>query len=106
MRDEKHRSEIFKDFNNHDRFTFPDEIKRVTSGKGGESLLIFTKEKTILYDTGMAYCGDKLIENIQQALNGRTLDYILISHTHYDHIGALPFILDKWPHALVLGSLK
>ena len=56
----------------------------------------------------MAWCSDRLIENIHKVLDGenRTVDYVFMSHTHYDHIGALPYILDEWPHAKVCGSKK
>ena len=37
---------------------------------------------------------------------GKTLDYILLSHTHYDHIGALPYVLQVWPEAQVCGLQK
>ncbi len=29
-----------------------------------------------------------------------------MSHTHYDHIGALPYVLEKWPGAIVCGNEK
>lgn len=100
-----------KEFNieNYDRYDFPKDITRVTSGSGGDCLFINGKEKCAVYDCGMAYCHSGLIENIEKALknNGKdTLDYVFISHTHYDHIGALPYILERWPEAKVCGAAK
>lgn len=95
---------LFGDFEGHDRFGFPEGIFRVTAGRGGEALLIFGSEKTALLDCGMAYCAEDMIENIKDALCGRPLDYIVLSHTHYDHIGALPFIRREWPEAVVFAA--
>ena len=108
--------ELYNTFgSDFDRFQFPADIYRVTAGHGGEALLIVGSEKTALYDCGMSYCGDKTVENIAEILAalkeaGRVcedrLDYILLSHSHYDHLGALPDILDRYPEAIVCGSEK
>ena len=85
----KHDSEAFQNFDSYDRFAYPDDIVRVTAGFGGEALLVFGSEKTALYDCGMAYCHDQLLKNISAALQARgreRLDYVLLSHTHYDHL--------------------
>lgn len=76
----------------------------VTGGKGGNSFLILGAEKTALIDCGMAYCASHLIRNIKQVLGNRTLDTILISHSHYDHIGAIPYLKTEWPASKVLGA--
>lgn len=81
-------------------------LKRVTGGYGGESFLFLGKESTVLHDLGMACFNKELIKNIEAALDGRSLDYILISHTHYDHMGALPYVLKRWPEAKVCGCAK
>lgn len=92
------------------RFEFPENIERVTAGKGNsESLLIFAKDKTVLMEAGMAYCHAGLIDNIRKALSERdrkTLDYITLSHSHYDHVGALPYILKEWPDIKVVAAEK
>ena len=81
-----------------------DKIVNVTGGKGGNAFLILGKEKTALIDCGMAYCSSNLISNIKQVLNKMTLDYILISHSHYDHVGAIPYLKKEWPNSRVLGA--
>lgn len=85
-----------------DRFDFPCEVIRVTAGHGGEALLIAGGEKNALIDCGMAYCGKETADNLAKAAD--RLDYILLSHSHYDHIGGLPYIRDRFPEALVCGS--
>ena len=93
---------------NFDPFNLPDPLVRVTGGRGGEAILILGSEKTGLYDCGMACFSDRLIENIHKVLDeqNRTLDYIFLSHTHYDHIGALPYLLKEWPDVKVCGGEK
>ena len=89
-------------------FNMPEPLARVTGGRGGEAILILGTEKTGLYDCGMACFEDRLIANIHEVLDreNRTLDYIFLSHTHYDHIGALPYILEEWPEVKVCAGEK
>ncbi|WP_097026856.1 MBL fold metallo-hydrolase [Clostridium peptidivorans] len=81
-------------------------IINVTSGKGSSTaFLILGEDKTALIDCGMAYCASNLIRNIQQVLeDGRKLEYILLSHSHYDHIGAVPYLRKVWPDVKVLAA--
>lgn len=106
--EEKEVFDVFGD--GFDRFSFPGEIiHRVTAGRGGEALLINGSEKTALLDCGMAYCGREMTQNLKQMLarcGKDKLDYVLLSHSHYDHIGALPYIREAFPDAEVCGSRK
>ncbi|AJQ25744.1 MBL fold metallo-hydrolase [Pelosinus fermentans] len=81
-----------------------DRIIDVTGGKGGNAFLLLGAEKTALIDCGMAYCASNLIKNIKHVLCKRTLDYICISHSHYDHIGAIPYLKAQWSNSKVLGA--
>ncbi|MGI6177010.1 MAG: MBL fold metallo-hydrolase [Eubacterium sp.] len=103
------KKNIFKNFDGWDRFDLPHGIIRVTAGYGGETFLIDCGSETALYDTGMAFCAKGTIANIEHALAStgkERLDYVLMSHTHYDHIGALPYIIRRWPNVKTVGSAK
>ncbi|MBQ4649999.1 MAG: MBL fold metallo-hydrolase [Firmicutes bacterium] len=98
----------YPQYTGHNRTDYPEPLVRVTAGEGGEAILILGSEKTGLYDCGMACFSDKLIENIKCVFEGtgRKVDYIFLSHTHYDHVGALPYILNEWPDAVVCANAK
>ncbi len=81
-----------------------EKITDVTAGRGGKTFLLAGRDKTALVDTGMAFCAPALIAGLKARLAGRPLDYILASHSHYDHIGAVPYLRREWPAVKVLGA--
>lgn len=85
------------------------QLFNVTGGIGGDSHLIIGTDKTAIVDTGMAYCADQVINNIRAVLarhmpQHQQLDYIFLSHSHYDHLGALPYLRQTWPDLQVFGA--
>ena len=87
-----------------EKYNFPPEIINVTTGHGAASLLVVGTEKTALMDCSMAYCGEHLVAKIKEQLGDRPLDYFFASHTHYDHIGALPYLRKAWPNLICVGA--
>ena len=88
-------SQVFGD--DFDRFNFPGNIVRVTAGHGGEALLIIGSDKTALIDCGMAYCAETMVKKIKKALKALT-------HSHYDHIGGLPYVKAEFPEISICAS--
>lgn len=80
------------------------QFTQIGAVPGGECFLLTTSEKTALIDTGFAYCVQQTIENLERALQGRNLDFILLTHTHYDHASALPQLKAHWPQTITVAS--
>lgn len=81
----------------------PDDRKRLIN-EHGLSLLIETGEKQILFDTGQS--GDFLKNARALGVRLEELDYVLLSHGHYDHSGgfeALVHHLEQVP-GLIVGD--
>ena len=63
-------------------------------------------EKTVLLDTAdQAVCG-RFRENLEQVLQGRPLDYVVVNHMEPDHCATLGEVLSRWPGAQVVGTAK
>lgn len=73
-------------------------------GDDSNATWLIKGEKNVLYEAGMAYSADKMIENIKRELNGASLDAVILSHSHYDHVSGLPFVRKEWPDVVVYGS--
>ena len=80
------------------------QLINVTAVCGAEATLIITPEKTALVDSGFAFCAEKLVENIKNALDGRDLDYILLTHSHYDHAGGAAICRTHFKNAKIAAS--
>ncbi|MCL1790019.1 MAG: MBL fold metallo-hydrolase [Peptococcaceae bacterium] len=78
-------------------------INCVAHGLSDGNLLI-GEERAVLFDCGMAICANETIQLVKNALAGRPLDTIIITHAHYDHVGALPFFRREWPDLRLVAS--
>jgi glyoxylase-like metal-dependent hydrolase (beta-lactamase superfamily II) len=80
------------------------EIIPVTGHPGAECYLLVTEGHGFLVDTGYAFCADATARNVALALGARALDYILLTHSHYDHVSGLSTMRRNWPDAAVVAS--
>ena len=80
------------------------KITDVRYQKGDASFLLDDGKTSILYDTGFGFTGYDVAENIKKVLGDRKLDYIFLTHSHYDHALGCPYILRKYPSAKVVAG--
>ena len=71
---------------------------------GDAGYLIDDGEVAILYDTGFGFTGKRMAEKVKEALGERRLDYIFLTHSHYDHVLATPHVLRLFPDAKVVAG--
>lgn len=68
----------------------------------GLSLFIEYKGKTILFDTGQT---GAVMDNMKRmAIPGEDIDYVVLSHGHYDHTGGLEKLIQHMTHPKVVCS--
>ena len=79
-------------------------VSVLASSSKGNSVYIKTTNHELLIDVGMnaKYLEEKLKENETSLKN---IDYILITHTHSDHVSALNTITKKYNPTLIMTSL-
>ncbi len=80
------------------------QIRRIVPGQGGDCTLLLGSKQTAVIDTGMTWCSDRLVQLLEKELDGRNLDYIFLTHSHYDHAGGVPALKKRWPQAEVVAS--
>lgn len=74
---------------------------------GGYGILNFIhEEKSALIDTGFAFTGPTIEKQVKEILGDKPLDYILLTHSHYDHVGSLSYLRKVFPGVKVLASAK
>ena len=77
----------------------------VPNGMAYNSYVILD-EKVAVLDTVDARFGDKWMENLKLALNGRTPDYLIVHHMEPDHSSNITTFKNEYPDATVVASDK
>lgn len=89
-------------FNKEQKSVFP--VRNCTAVRGSECFLIMTESANILIDSGYGFCAKETSEKIKGFLGEKQLDYILLTHSHYDHaMGSAQIGLD-FPSVKMIGS--
>ena len=77
----------------------------VPEGMAYNSYLILD-EKIVVMDTCDKRGSEEWLANLDEALEGRKPDYLVISHLEPDHAGTLKQFLEKYPETVLVGNAK
>lgn len=80
------------------------KITDVRAVPGDSAFLIDDGKTAILYDTGFAFTGYAIAEKIRKALGDRPLDYIFLTHSHYDHALGSAYVAKVYPSVKVVAG--
>ena len=67
---------------------------------------VIADEKVAVMDTVDARKTEAWLQNLEQVLNGKTPDYLVISHLEPDHSGSIEAIAKKYPEMKLVGNAK
>lgn len=77
----------------------------VPNGVSYNSYLILD-EKTAVMDTVDKRATNEWLKNLDKALNGRTVDYLVVSHLEPDHASNIQLLAEKFPEMKLVGNAK
>lgn len=81
-------------------------IHAVGAGSGGECYLVEAGGSAALVDTGFVFCQTETLANIRAVLGQHSPQWLLLTHSHYDHAGAAAFLRDSLPGMQVVASQR
>ena len=67
---------------------------------------VILDEKVTVMDTVDARRREEWLENLEQALAGRTVDYLVVSHMEPDHAANIQVLAEKYPNMQLVGNAK
>ena len=77
----------------------------VPNGVSYNSYLIFD-DKTVLMDTVDKDVTEEWLDNINNELSGRKIDYLVVSHMEPDHAANITKIVERYPDVKLVGNAK
>ena len=80
------------------------KITDVRALPGDSAFLVDDGTTAILYDSGFAFTGYRVADNIKKELGDRPLNYIFLTHSHYDHALGAVYALKYWPEAKIVAG--
>lgn len=67
---------------------------------------VILDEKVALMDTVDNRATEEWLDNLDKALAGRSIDYLVVSHMEPDHAGNIKNLIDRYPDMKIVGNAK
>ena len=90
--------------NDHDIDLFEGQYD-VPNGMAYNSYVV-CDEKTAVFDTVDADFTDVWLSNLEEALSGKTPDYLIVQHMEPDHSAGIHIFMDKYPGAQIVATAQ
>jgi flavorubredoxin len=87
------------------RLALFENVYPIPQGVSYNSYLL-SDEKTILLDTVDSAVSKQFFENLQFALNGRDLDYVIVNHMEPDHCAEIANLLRVYPEVKIVCNAQ
>lgn len=78
---------------------------KVPDGVSYNSYLL-KDEKNVLFDTVDKSCDVQFFKNLEAALEGQKLDYLVVHHMEPDHASLIECVIDKYPETKIVCTAK
>ena len=76
----------------------------VPNGMAYNSYLITTANSNIVFDTVDRRMTNEWVKNVEDALNGKEANYLVISHLEPDHSANIKLLADKYPSMKIISN--
>lgn len=95
---------IYVGVNDHEVDLFEGQYD-VPNGMAYNSYVVLD-EKVAVFDTVDVHFKDEWLENLEEAFEGRTPDYLIVQHMEPDHAANIANFAEKYPEAKIVGNAK
>ena len=87
------------------RLALFENVYPIERGVSYNSYLVID-EKTVLLDTVDHSVSREFLDNIEYALDGRKLDYLIVNHMEPDHCSVIAELVLRYPELTIVGNAK
>lgn len=82
----------------------PFRYKKIAAGYTCDAILLRLGDCNVLWDCDFACTAPLLIGRLKEELAGEELNYLLLSHSHYDHCAGAPYIKEAFPEVQIVAA--
>lgn len=93
---------LYAGVNDHEVDLF--EGQYIVPGGMAYNSYVIMDESIAVMDTVDAHFGQQWLANVENVLQGRTPDYLVVQHMEPDHSANIPLFLEKYPNAKVVAT--
>ena len=87
-----------------DKLRVFDIIMYTEFGTTYNSYVMKAGDKTVLFETAKAKFFDEYLEKLEEVIDVRKIDYLVVSHTEPDHAGSVERLLDYSPQMKIVAT--
>ena len=80
------------------------QITDIRVNPGDSAFLIDDGTNALMYDSGFGFTGYAVADKVQKILGGRSLQYIFLTHSHYDHAYGSAYVSARYPDVTVVAG--